>query len=80
MNRGKVSSIVCVSFVNGDLLSFGLDVGATGSDAVSVADARVLKDREPVQGSLLLPTGQRISTVWTRIDPEQVVGVYLTSP
>jgi hypothetical protein len=74
-----IVSIVCVTFVNGDLLSFSLDVGALGSDAVSVADARVLRDKAPVQGSLLLPTGQKISTVWTRIDPEHVVGVYLTT-
>jgi hypothetical protein len=79
MNSDKAVSVICVTFVNGDCLCFGLDVGVVGSEAVSVADARVLRDKEPVQGSLRLPSGERYP-VWTRIDPEQVVGVYLTTP
>jgi hypothetical protein len=66
--------VVVVTFINGDRLSFELDVGH--GDAVSIAEARVRMDSSPVHGSLLLP-GRKTLPVLTRIDPESVVGVYV---
>jgi hypothetical protein len=74
----RKESMVRVCFVNGDCLTFKLDVGrAIGREAVGIADARVLRDNAPVQGTLMRPTGEVFFPVWTRVDPEHVVGIYL---
>lgn len=67
-------SIIIVTFINGDRLTFQLDTGH--GDAVSIADARVRTDPRPVEGSLLLP-GRKTFPVRMKIDPETVVGVYV---
>jgi hypothetical protein len=73
-------SMVRVCFINGDCLTFKLDVGQgpLGREQVGIADARVLRDTTPVQGTLMRPTGEMFYPVWTRVDPEHVVGIYLT--